>query len=154
MARAAQIPPTIAPIGDPPVASVLSADGWLTVAALETSSSTRSVATRAAFGADGGSSEGGLHGIGGEGGDVGGADGGGGSGGGGDGSGGDGDGGGGGGEAPLTQHSWAIAQEGEGECKLHLRLPSSKLALAPAGGSVALDFDPGDAIISETAAEP
>ena len=65
-----------------------------------------------------------------------------------------GDGGGGGGEAPLTQHSWAIAQEGEGECKLHLRLPSSKLALAPAGGSVALDFDPGDAIISETAAEP
>ena len=82
--------------------------------------------------------------------------GGGGSGGGGGGGGGgdSGDGGGGGGEAPLTQHSWVIAQESEGECKLHLRLPSSKLALAPSGGSVALDFDPGDAIISEMAAEP
>ena len=78
----------------------------------------------------------------------------GGEGGGGGGGGGDSGGGGSGaGEAPLTQHSWAIAQESDGECTLHLRLPSSKLAQAPAGGSVVLDFDPGDATISEMAAE-
>ena len=57
-------------------------------------------------------------------------------------------------EVPLTQHSWAIAQESEGECTLHLRLPSSKLDQATAGGSVVLDFDPGDATISEMPAEP
>ena len=52
----------------------------------------------------------------------------------------------------LSQYSWCIAQESEGECTLHLRLPAAKLARAPAGGSVLLDFDPGDATITEVAA--
>ena len=69
-----------------------------------------------------------------------------------DGSGGGGGGGGGGGEAQLVLHSWTIAQESEGECTLHVRLAAAKLAQAAAGGSVVLDFDPGDATVSEVAA--
>ena len=61
-------------------------------------------------------------------------------------------GGGGGGEAQLVLHSWTIAQESEGECTLHVRLAAAKLAQAAAGGSVVLDFDPGDATVSEVAA--
>ena len=57
-------------------------------------------------------------------------------------------GGGGGSGGDRVWRSWPIAQEGEGECALHLRLPLAQLTQSAAGATLQLDFDPGDVTFS------
>ena len=69
-----------------------------------------------------------------------------------------GDGGGGGGGASdkasdRVDCCWAVAQESEGECFLHLRLPVRQLTECPRGASLQIDFGHGDAVLVECAAE-
>jgi len=47
---------------------------------------------------------------------------------------------------------WAVAQESEGECHLHLRLPLRKLTECAQGASLQIEFDQGDAALIETVA--